>query len=56
MDARKTPAPTVFEPDAGLLDFHRLAQIALSRWWIPALGALLGIGAGVYYLSKTPRM
>lgn len=47
---------TAFEPVGGLLDFNRLGQIALRRSWLPLLLALLGIGAGFYYLSKSPKM
>lgn len=45
-----------FEPPAGLLDFNRLGQIALRRWWLPMLGMALGIAAGWYYLSTKPKM
>ena len=47
---------SAFELTAGILDFNRLRQMVLRRWWLPVLGTLLAIGAGVYYLSKTPKM
>lgn len=50
------PQADAFEPVSGLLDFNRLGQIAWRRCWLPVLFTLLGVGAGLYYLSKSPKM
>ena len=50
------PPEAAFEPVNGLLDFHRLGMIALRRLWLPLLFISLGVGAGFYYLSKSPKL
>ncbi len=54
MQAKETSASSGGAPR--LLDFNRLGQIARRRWWLPALGAALGIAGGLYYLSRTPKL